>query len=441
MSTTVMPEGVAETSTPVGYAMEAVRSNDGDVMPDGTVRAVYETAVPIRDIIALYGDGKLLVGNVRPDHEIVGHHKDGSPKYANTSQRIIEWANDLIRGRAVLGNCSWNLNPDFTSFTVDKVQGTKNVFTVTVEQGVIDTEIDSATRHRAIVKAYLDLLASGASGEEVERFLNRLVSIRIYSVQSKHGGSVDIDPDAMTSEEIFATYQNGGRGVNMSTTRYWFQKTAIEKMIRRFIDLTEHLGGDRERGNVETLKTSVSRNSWKVVPFNTLVEAAKAFWTITLTDDDGNPDEEKIETEAMWLANWWNELVRVRPELGILAQADRAESRKTLISANAICMPAYFNVAAHMRELELDPDAQEQVGDYRRLWRLDERIELRAKSGDKPKGTVIDWFDFNNPLWAKRGVIASYGPEGNVRPRISSNTWPTRRAVSAEVMRQIGFYH
>src|SRR3954469_8235046 len=140
-----MPEG--ETATPpapLGYAMEAVRSNDGDVMPDGTVRAVYETAVPIRDIIALYGEGKLLVGNVRPDHEIVGHNKDGSPKYANTSQRIIEWANDLIRGRAVLGNCSWNLNPDFTSFTVDKVQGTKNVFTVTVTQGVIDTEIDSA---------------------------------------------------------------------------------------------------------------------------------------------------------------------------------------------------------------------------------------------------------------------------------------------------------
>jgi len=437
-----MPEG--ETATPpapLGYAMEAVRSNDGDVMPDGTVRAVYETAVPIRDIIALYGEGKLLVGNVRPDHEIVGHNKDGSPKYANTSQRIIEWANDLIRGRAVLGNCSWNLNPDFTSFTVDKVQGTKNVFTVTVTQGVIDTEIDSATRHRAIVKAHLDLLASGASEEEVERFLNRLVSVRVYSVQSRHGGSVDIDPDAMTSEEIFATYQNGGRGVNMSTTRYWFQKTAIEKMIRRFIDLTEHLGGDRERGNVETLKTSVSRNSHKVVAFNTLVEAAKAFWTITLTDDDGNPDEEKIETEAMWLANWWNELVRVRPELGILAQADRPEYRRHLISANAICMPAYFNVAAHMRELELDPDAQEQVGDYRRLWRLDERIELRVRSGDKPKGTVIDWFDFNNPLWAKRGVIASYGPEGNVRPRISSNTWPTRRAVSAEVMRQIGFYH
>ena len=443
VTTMIAPEDVA---TPVssGYAMEAVKSNDGEVLPDGTVRAVYETAVPIRDIIRLYREGTLLVGNIRPDHEIVGYNPDGSPKYANTSQRIVEWASDLRRGRVVLGNHSWNLNPDLTHFTVSKVEGTKNVYNVTMTDGVIDTEIDSATRHRAIIKAVRDMESSGASEEAINKLLDRLVSVRVYSVQSKHGGSVNIDEDAMTTEEIFTVFQNGGKGVNMSTTRWWWQKSAVEKMVRRLVDLTDHLGGDRENGNVDTQKTSVAPSSWKLVAFNTLVEAARTYWNINLTDDAGNEDEEKIENEAIWLADWFNELVRVRPELGILAQAERPTNRRHLVSANAIAFPAYFSVASRMRELELDPDAEEQSGDYRRLWRLDHRIELPKSKPLLPgaqhqKGDTVDWFDFDNPLWAQRGVVSAFGKEGDVRPRISRNTWPTRRAVRAEVMRQLGF--
>src|SRR3954462_3876031 len=261
--------------TLMSFTVEVLASEDGG-------RTCWEAVVPVSDVVALHSGNSLKIGNIRPDHELLGYERDGvTPRYANTSKRIAAWSEALLDGTAILGNLTWNLNPDLTTFTVDEDGG--RVY-LTLIDGAFDTEVDSASRHRAILRAARQVRIVDGSTESVDRLMNRKLSVRIYNVKSKHGGSTEIDPDDLVAEELFTAYQNWGSSVNQSVTKYNHQSDRKQKLMRRTMDLTEHLGS-----NVETQKNTVSKTSDKVVAYNTWSMAGEEFWNVPL------PTEESIE--------------------------------------------------------------------------------------------------------------------------------------------------
>jgi hypothetical protein len=399
------------------FRVKVLESEDGG-------RTVWEAVVTVADIYALVSGNALKIGNIRPDHEIIGYEPDGvTPRYANTSARISDWTEGLIDGTAILGTLSWNANPDFTRFTVERDEADGQLY-LTLYEGAFDTEIDSASRHRAILRAVRHVRIPGGTTEVVDPsagdLMNRKISMRIFSLRSRHGGSTEFGSNELIAEEVFTAMQNWGQSVNQSVTKYNFQKTPVQTLMRRVMDLTEHLGD-----NVETRKNTVSQKSDKVVAYNTWSMAGEEFWRIDL------PTKPAINTEAQWLAEFWDELVKVRPELAAkLSGEQRRTYRSSLVSATALGFFGFIALASRMRGEDADFAVLEQ---------LNRTVKLQTRGFYHEKGAEVDFFDFDNPLWRQRGVLVPSTNKDGVHKLNTRNVWQTRRTIGTEILSLCGY--
>jgi hypothetical protein len=356
-----------------------------DVRPVDDAGGVhYESVWTARKLVEMVEDGLLrLEGNIRPDHMA------GQKMGAKTRRKIDAWANELLQNSAVIGNISVRLDPKKAHFSED--EDDEGNLTLVVHRGYFDTAVDSESRIKAILKA-----AKSPVGtlKPDTRF-----AVRIW---------ISSNDDA---KRVASIYNTRGDKVNDSAAKFAWQQTREQQLARSLMEKSVHLGLD----NIEVLTNTVSASSHKLAAFNTLAQAMESFWGgEPLTDRD-------VDEQAEFLARFWDELVRVRPEYGRLTKGQRQQWRGSSISSTALSIHGLIAAASTMYLNDIDPSTV--------LPRLKERVTVN--------GTSMDYFSYDNPQWVNAGILVTApDKDGNLRKQLRMS-FQTRREMAAELRRRL----
>lgn len=334
---------------------------------------VYEAVVTTGDIWKLFKDGDLQITNVRPDHEITGYDEQGDPVYAKTSETAKKWTRELLADDAILGNLAWNIDPDTVGYSVENGH-------MVIQHGQITTDIDSATRHRAIVSAMRhDYMRS-----------DRRVSVRVYALR-KRNDHPEMGINDLSVEKVFSRMQNWGHSVVQSTTKWYAQEEWHDRVARAFCEGSTHL-----TDNVILNSNQVMTQAKELTSFNTLSEALRQTWR-------DKPESADAEREiARFLIDFYDKAAKVRPELSNgFSSSERKASRESNWMSRQIIFYGLFAVAFRLwREGTIGPHGL-SVLDV-----LDRKVTLKTVGLRHNVGATVDFFDFDNPLWEERDMVS-----------------------------------
>jgi hypothetical protein len=377
---------------------------------------VVEIICSVREIYDLHKTGRLEIHNARPMHQPKVLPSGKVKEYAGTDNRLKQWVDQLIRNKGILGNLTWNFDPDTTEVDLDKKSGQ-----LTLKKGVITTP-DSATRHRAIITA-VDAQMSTID-------MDRKVSVRGWFVPRQQ---VDDMNDRLTFEQVFNSYNQDGKPVNATVAKFNYQGDALGKLVRALVEKSPHLGLD----NIETVYNTVSASSSKLVAYNTLHTAFTDHYQIDLES------QEDLDREVDWLVDAWAELVRSLPDVGKIGKSKAQKVRETTVVRSAVVVYGYIGAICKIREANADPS----IG----LSKLPGEVVLSNDSSDTllddageivPRftaGEQVDYFSHGNPLWQQIGLLVPVQDQttGLTRPMVR-NARQTRQAVTDTLVGRIG---
>jgi hypothetical protein len=362
--------------------------NNVNYVDDGGLLAA-ELVMTGGEIAGLVDTGRLVVGNARPDHDIITL-KSGKQRYRKTALRQKNWEEDLLRNEAIIGNLTFNLNPDTTVVDVNEEKGH-----LIVKSGNFDQNVDSATRTRAIV---------AATKNTVQTFdLDTRFAVRVWFATKEE------------EDKLFHVYNQVGEKVNDTVAKYQYQSTPHQRIAKLLMVGSPHLGID----NIEVQGNTVSANSHKLVAFNTLSQAVEGFWTNEPTSET----EEKADAD--YLADFWDELVAVRPEFGRLGKTERQAVRGSSIAGTAVSIHGVVALADAMRTAGTP---------LTELTKLKSSVILNEGGGDR----LVGYFDYDNPLWTQIGVLVlSQDKDGNERKTLRMS-FQTRKAIGTALKEKLG---
>lgn len=367
--------------------MKMVFDNVNYVDDGGIIAA--ELVMTAADIVGLANTGRLIVGNARPDHDVVTL-KSGKQRYRKTAQRLKKWTEDLLRNEAVIGNLTFNLNPETTTVEVDEQN-----HRLEVAAGNFDQKVDSATRTRAIIAA--------ATNPAQTFDLSTRFAVRVWFATSEE------------EDRLFHVYNQVGEKVNDTVAKFQYQSTAHQRIAKLLMVGSSHLGLD----NVEAQSNTVSANSHKLVAFNTLSQAVESFWS-------GDPLGEASEkADAQYLIDFWDELVAVRPEFGMLSKAERQQVRGVSVAGTAVSIHGVIGLADAMRVSDAP---------FTALKALKQTVTIDDDGHERD----VDFFDYDNPLWTNIGVLVLAKTKSGDTRRTLRMSFQTRRAVRDALIEKIG---
>lgn len=341
------------------------------------------------DIVGLADTGRLVIGNARPDHDIITL-KSGKQRYRKTAVRLKSWTEDLLNNEAVIGNLTFNLNPDTTTVDIDE-EGHR----LTVKAGNFDQNVDSATRTRAII---------AAAKNPAQTFdLDTRFAVRVWFASKDE------------EDKLFHIYNQVGEKVNDTVAKYQYQSTAHQRIAKMLMVGSPHLGMD----NIEVQSNTVSSNSAKLMAFNTLSQAMEKYWTSDPIDQAAEKDD------TNFLIDFWDALVDVRPEFGKMSKTDRATVRGSSIAGTAVSIHGVIALADAMR-----------VGgvDFSELKKLKHSVIITEDGSDR----LVDFFDYDNPLWTDIGVLVSSLDKDGKQRKTLRMSFQTRKAVGNAMKTELG---
>lgn len=348
------------------HPLEIVNVNEVD--DSGGVH--IETQMTARFLVDLHRRGLLtLTGNIRPAHQ-------QERLTGKTRTKVNKWTEELLANNAIIGNISVRLDPTTSSYELwhDDESGLTNM---TITKGILDCAVDSLSRIKAILAA-----ADNAFGSFN---LDTRFQVRIWLL------------DDAGAKKVATIYNTRGDKVNDSTAKYAYSETKEQEVARRLVNGSEHLGQD----NIEVLSNSVSASSHKLTAFNTVSRALETSWKggpVTAAD---------VEAQSSWLISAWDSLVKVRPEFGKLSTPARQQQRKNNIASTAVVIYGLIGAMSTMYAEHVDPDVA---------------FQALAVTEDGQ-----DLFAWDNPVWARAGVVTPTGTNsGTVTTR---NSFPARRAA------------
>lgn len=342
------------------------------------------------EIKGLADTGRLIVGNARPDHDIVVL-KSGKERYRRTTQRQKNWTDDLLRNEAIIGNLTFNLNPDKTEIVVDEES-----HTLTVKSGNFDQGVDSATRTRAI------LAAAESPAQTFD--LDTRFAVRVWMCTEDE------------EKKLFHHYNQVGEKVNQTVSKYQYQSTAHQQIAKMVMVKSPHLGID----NIEVQANNVSASSSKLMAFNTLSQAIEGFWA---NDPVG---EAQIEADADYIVSFWDELVQVRPEFGNLSKSERQAFRGASVAGTAVSIHGVIALASKMRAEGIP------LSELKNL----KSSVIVTEEGEPDR--AVDFFDYANELWTSIGVlVVSTDKTGALRKTLRMS-FQTRKAFGDALTSKLG---
>ena len=178
-----------------------------------------------------------LEKNIRPDH------MPGRTMGTKTKRKIVRWAEELVRGNAVIGNISVRLDPTSAEYAVETDDdGQMNLI---LYNGHLNLAVDSESRLKSIIMASK---SPAGTFNQKTRF-----QVRVWVA------------DDNLAKRVGSDYNTRGDKVNDTAAKFAHQSTAIERMAKKLMTGSGHLGID----NVEVFTNTVSasrRSSWRSTP-------------------------------------------------------------------------------------------------------------------------------------------------------------------------------
>jgi len=340
----------------------------------------YDAVVTAHDISQLYKTGFLKVDDDRQRgvDSVTG-------KRILDEEKIEQWAEQLIKGEAYLGQLSWNFRKDETELKYDEA-------TRSLKIGSGAAAIpDSGHRHMAILKA------AESAGKGSPFKLHRKVSVRIYN--------------APASEENRIFYAMNQEGKKADPTRSkWLHRIGATKIAGALAEQCPSL-----RDNVDTIRDRLSKKNPRLCAFNTLSGAFEAYWS------DCNPEEEEaFKADLESAVQFWNKLATVRPELAKLDITRRKKVRETLLVDSALAISAYVAIARKLRAREIDLSLLERLGEP-------VTVTIKTATGDEQR--EVDLFSRENPIWEQIGVLVPSRQKSGQKVFTLRNARQTRDAM------------
>lgn len=325
-----------------------------------------------------------LKNNIRPDWQ------EGGKMGAKTKRKVDRWTEELLKNNAVMGNLSVRLNPDESNY--EFTQDEEGDWTLRLFTGYMDTGVDSQSRFTSILRA---------ARSEVGTFKgNTTFSVRIWMANNDLAARVGSD------------YNTRGDKVNDTAAKFAYQDSAEKRLARQLLEKSTHLGVD----NIEVLKNTVSASSSKLVAFNTLTQAIENYWT----GDPVNPLEEDLQ--AQFLVDFWDLLVKQRPEFGRLGKSDRQALRGRSMAGTALSIHGIIAIADEIYSQNLDTA----------------KVLEPLSAPFFVDGKQIDYFSYENPVWPKIGtLVTTEDAAGNARLNLRMS-FQSRKAMADELKHRVG---
>ncbi len=344
----------------------------------------YETTMTGGYLVDMIDRGLLTtVGNIRPDH------MPGQRMGAKTRRKIDTWTEELLRNDAVIGNISIRLDPTASEYYVEEDEGQLDLHLI---GGQFDCAVDSLSRIKAIVKAAQNPMAT-------------------FNPETKFQVRIWIADDQLAKRVAFI-YNTRGDKVNDTAAKFAHQGNFAERMARQLMRKSGHLSMD----NIEVLKNTVSASSAKLTAFNTLAQAIENSWL----DEPLSDADEARHTD--FLARFWGELVKVRPEFGRISLKDRRDLRGTSMAGTALSIHGVIAVADALFRNGINP-ATSLAG---------------LRSAVVVDGRDADYFSYENPVWQRIGVLVPSTDSGGNQRLSLRMSFQTREAIGKELKAKLG---
>ena len=353
---------------------------------DDAGRVHFETTMTAAYIVDLVERGILkLEGNIRPDH------MPGRVMGTKTRRKIVRWAEELARNDAVIGNISFRLDPTTTEYSLE-VDDEGQVDLHFSYNGQLDMAVDSLSRLKAILMAVKSPARTFNMGTRFQ--------VRIWVA------------DEALAKRVASDYNTRGDKVNDTAAKYAHQSTPAEKMAKKLMLGSGHLTID----NIEVFTNTVSASSPKLMAFNTLVQAIEGSW------QDEPMSEADEDAQAKFLIDFWNALVKVRPEFGRLSLKDRRELRGASIAGTALSIHGAIAIADSLWRNKQDPAAT--------LAGLKDEVTVG--------GRLVDYLSYENPIWERIGVIVPATDASGATRLTLRMSFQTRAAIGKEFKSKLG---
>ena len=323
---------------------------------------------------------------------------DGYPdptKYVFDSANADDIAEKLLEGARVrLNPLVWNLRPGTFEIFFDTSTSRLHVY-----RGRIFLP-DSHHRHQAILRA---VAATRDAPDDYPDFgPGSQFTVEIYFMSI-----------ADEAEYFFEKNQLGRRADRSRAYELTSQDT-LALTAKRFVDLTPSL-----QGNVNRVTDRLTSKNAQIVTLSTLRTMVETYFS---RSDAPTPAE--AEEAATRMSQFYELLVQVRPELGVLTLAERVAVRQQSLVDQAVMMHGY---AALMRAYASEFAHEGRVAAARWERRL---RRLSASDAYRVGRWSGDFFSRENPMWARVGVL-----QQTKSGRLAvSNTRQTREVVAQALL-------
>jgi hypothetical protein len=369
-------------------------------------------SLSIRDI-ATAGEGRLIWTDqvvqrgVRPENQeeapVELSLADGYPDssvYVFYPEKADAIATKLLEGQPglKLSPLVWNLRPGSFQAAIDTFnEGEEHLY---LYKGRIYLP-DGHHRHQGILKAFR--LWEEAPDDYPKFDSEKQFTVDIYFMSRRDEAEYFFQKNWLTQQ------------VDRSKSYDLTEQDPLSVLAKQVIDQAESL-----TGNVNRVTDRLAASNPQVITLSTLREVMQtAVGTDALTP-------EEIEELAPAIAQFWELIASVRPELGRLEVDARRESRRASMAAQAVLMHGYAELLRRfLADVEAD-DLESAVLTWKtRLGRLGADKDYTHPAS----GWSGDFLSRDNPLWREIGVIQQTKSGGQAISNVRQTREQVRRVL------------
>ena len=278
----------------------------------------------------------------------------------------------LLRGAKVFLNpLIWNLRPDHFQAYFDSQASDLHIY-----EGKLYLP-DSHHRQQAIVKAVHVWRDAPADYPKFDP--DRQFKIELYFLSKEDEGNFFFDKNKLSTSIA------NSKGFDLSTS------DALSLLAKRTIEKSKSLSG-----NINRVTDRLTSQNPDVMTLSTFREMMRTF------SAGESIDKASLDGMAVIAAAFYDTLASVRPELGKLTAGERALVRRDSMADAAVMMHGY---GALMQDFYGDV-ARLGITLATRAW-IEKLSRLKSTQAYSLNGWTGDFFDRNNPLWLRIGLLKS----------------------------------
>ena len=347
----------------------------------GGRRVKFSTVISVGRVAELLESQKIQVDYDYQRGIKVTYGKDGSEKRTPMVDRarVEEIARKILDNEIHGGSLTWNLRNGEVEAEYDEVTET-----LVIKSGT-PTIPDSNHRHQGILLA-----------------INRARQFGLTFDQDGYEFPLVIEElDLQGESGLFHEYNQLGKPANPTRRRFINQASLHNAIAARVME------GSVLKNNVETVTNNLTRNTNKVMTFNTLASGVQqGFKTL---------DEMNFEDTRNFLITFVNELSAIRPEVGYLPISERLKIREATIGDSGLIFQAYLRLAGDLQNYPNWPEMLEQLGEPFITRDDDGKILYQG-----------DLMSRQNPLWRQTVLVEGKNGRVSIANRTESREYAYR---------------